>query len=358
MNTLQSLAALIAGGCITAGSLWAEAPKLPGSKGNLTIAVTVTDQIGGFFITDAKRESDYAKGIEYGDPLNPLGHEREDANNYVSRVTVKTQNFGTKDEPNILTISETWEEQTKLHSQKFTNANFIQQLIDREFVPVSSPAGYKLVVVFPADGEGLIFLEKAATRNVPASIYYVGREGSYGSSPEDAVRIYLDDEVEAYSYKGTRTYKHKKSAGELVEDEIGTFKQSDTFSGKINASVTLFPYFWDYGTDSYVTTGTTLYYSGLASFAGKLAEKGGYEVYYPTSLNLGAGATTGYYYDVTGYEDEDTSNIVTGSAVVSGTAVIEDITPYLDALPESLEWLKEEILEGYDTSEALPAAAL
>jgi hypothetical protein len=326
----------------------------PGSKANLTLTVTATSEIGAYLIKNAALEGAAAKGVTYSRVANPLGHDDESQNYYVTKITTKTQNFGTKTEPNLQTISVTREEQTKLFAQKFTNADFIGALIERELVPISSPKGYKLVAVFPASGPALLFIENGS------SIYYVGRSAYSSPVSADALLIDLYGGGEAFKFKSTTVFKHKKTKvdGETVLeiDETGTETESETFTGKAKAWVDIFPGYWDDEAESYLTNGTYLWFSGLGSYNGRYDVKSGLDL--TLSASLSPSASNGQFddedYGSEGYYDEETdsyvegrSNFVTGGFTLSGTKVVPDITPYLDALPESLAELKSEILAGY-----------
>lgn len=361
MQTLRSLAALVAGGVFVSG---ASAASLPGSKSNLTITATATSEVGAFLVTDTARAKDADKGIEYGRVANPLGHTDETKNYYVEKLTTKTQNFGTKTAPENLVVSVVREESTNLLDQKLTNADVIRQLIARGIVPISNPSGYKLVAVFPADGErGLFFLENEKTR----SIYYVGREGYYYGDETggfDALRIERYGEVETLRYKSTHAFKHQKKGGEVLIDETGVFTETETGSGKVKFGVSLFEGYWDESSESYVSNGTSFYYYGLGSFSSRLQVlKSGREVYYPVSGTLAAGASRGDFEDEaygsaggSEYFDEEAdewiwvegrNNLVTGGVTLSGGKVIDDITPYLDALPPALADFKASIIASY-----------
>lgn len=338
MKHSKSLAALLAGVFFAAG---ASAAALKGSKSSLTLTLTATSEIGGFLVSNAKIETDGAKGIEYWSVANPFGYSDETKNYYRNKYTTKSQNFGTTDEPYTLTTSSVYEEQTKLFSEKFTNVDFIEALIERELVPLTSAKGYKLVAVFPAEWEEpLFFIENGE------SIYYVGRMNGSAAGSFDALIISSDDdEVETLSYKSTHAYKHKKVDGEVVVDEVGTHTESDSGSGKVELYVSLFGGYWDSGAEEWIDFGTSLWYGGLGSFSGAYNAKA--DLFLMKSVTLAASATSGAFYDEDYDSAEDRGNLVTGGVSLGSAKVVADIQPYLDALPEGLSELKAEIIASY-----------
>ncbi len=347
MKISHSLVALLIGTLLPVSAFAA----YKGSKSNFTLNFTAISEVGGFLVRDSAIEPALFKGIEYSDPANPLGfsYETELANYYLVRRTEKESNFGTSAEPDFYVVNDTYEKVARQIAEKFTNKNFIDELIARDFVPITSPVGYRLVMVQPssapdsdAEHPMLFFIENKT------NIYYVGRQGDYETAlPEDALMIDFGGGVESYKYVSRTVFKHTKVKVEgetYVElDDIGVNTETDTYTGKSVTYIDIFPGYYDEGSDSTLNTGTEFWYSGVANYAGRLDKTLG--DYLTIRATLSATASRGSFFDAS-YGDSQGA-LVTGAFALSGTKYVADIAPYLDALPASLAELKAAIIAGY-----------
>ncbi len=345
-----------------------------GVKSSVTLGLTATSEIGGYLVKDSALAGEEAKGITYDEDSiqNPPGFNPESAkaNYYSEKRTVKTKDYDPSTEgENIHPTSIVHEESGKLHPQKMTNADFIKALVARGYVPDSALTGHRLVAIFPADRPtsdetppALFFIENLAG----TSIHYVGREprsfgeteNGYSPTVHDALLLDFGSGVEAYSYKSAWTFDHRRvpdgEGGTTWEfDDVGQEKLTDTFSGKVRAYVDIFPEVYDANTENYTSTGTTYYFSGLLSFSGSLKtfndQDPSNDIYVTNSAKLLAENTSGSFY---GDYDADfdyyrSYGITTGGVSMTNTKVVSDITPYLDAIPEALDWLKKAIVDSY-----------
>ena len=363
MNTTRILlAALFAGS--GAGFLSAQTPTAyPGTKANFTLSITATSEVGGFLVKESALEANEANGITYHDISDPLGYEPNESDPaHHSRVkeTQKSKTFGSGDTAEPLVTESVVDDVAKLVSQKFTNADFIQHLIDRGLVNIESPRGYRLVVVQPQvlldqyynEPPLLFFIENGT------SIYYVGRQSGDDHYAGDALLLDFSDNAEAYNYKSRRVFKHRTETETVdgtsntivIPDEVGTRTVTDTFSGRSLVHVSLFGSYYDEELGDYVgPEGVGFYAYGELKYSGRYDAKAG--LYITTTASL-TGAV-GSFYDVQNVgetddqlEPEGLNNISFG---ISGTKKIDDITPYLNALPEALSSLKAQIIEGYST---------
>ena len=359
MNTTRILlAALVTGS--SAGLLSAQtAPLYPGTKANFTLSVTATSEVGGFLVKSDALEGNEANGITFHDIADPLGYapDEEDpahAHYYRVKETQKSKTFGSGDAAETLTTESTVEEVTKLVSQKFTNGDFIEELINRGLVDIESARGYRLVVVQPQvrldqyyDEPPLLFFIENGT-----SIRYVGRQAGEASYEGDALILDFYDSVEAYNYKSRRVYKHRTetevvdgtSNTIVIPDEVGTRTVTDTYSGRSLAHLSVFGSYYDSETEQYTgPQGVGFYAAGEVRYSGRYDAKAG--LYITTNATLSSSA--GSFYDAR--DSEGPGGLTNISFSISGGKKIEDITPYLNALPEALSSLKSQIIEGYSS---------
>ncbi len=367
MNTTRILlAALLAGS--GSGLLSAQtAPTYPGTKANFTLSVTATSEVGGFLIKSNALEAHEANGVTFHDIMDPLGYEPDEedpahAHYYRVKETQKSKTFGSGESAETLTTEFVVDEVTKLVTQKFTNADFIEELINRDLVNIEDPRGYRLVVVQPAvtldqyyDDPPLLFFIENGT-----SIHYVGRQAGDENYAGDALLIDFYDGVEAYNYKSRRVYKHRTetqiidgtSQTVVIPDEEGTRTVSDTFSGRNLVHVSIFGSYYDDELDDYVgSEGVGFYADGEVRYSGRYDSKAGMYINTTATLTNAVGS----FYDVWNEGEEefelDPEGLNSISFSMSGTKKIDDITPYLNALPEALSALKNEIIEGYSAGD-------
>lgn len=373
MNTrLHSTLAALLIGTVCLPSAFA---AYQGVKGSVTLSLSATSEIGGYFVKDAALPAE-GSGIEYGSVMNPPGFNAETAKaNYYSEKTItKERDYDpSAEEEEIHTTSITFQESTTLHTQKMGNADFIKNLVARGYVPSSALSGHRLVVIFPADRPSsdssppaLFFIENIDG----SSIHYVGREttnfgageeNGYSPTTSDALLLDFGTGVEAYNYKSATTYNHQRvpdgEGGTTWEfDDVGTNKLTDTFSGKVRAYVDLFPEVSGGDSESFTSTGSSYYFSGLLSFSGRLDTRGDQDIandiYVTTSATLLATASSGSFY---GDYDSDLGyylsyGVTTGGFSILNGKVHADITPYLNVIPENLAWLKQAIIDSYTPS--------
>lgn len=353
VSKIISGAALLAGSAAVIPAFAAEA-GLKGVKSSLSLSFTATSSIGNFSVKDADIEKNYAKGIEFFNVANPYGFDSEGkgSNYYLSKYTQKTKAYGPESWP-----TETiWEEVAKLHTEKFANAQFIQALADREYVAISDPKKWKLVAITPAEGlyqddtiPPLFFIENGS------SIHYVGRvlddhyysetgDNTLDITAHDALAVYFGSDVESYTYKSTSRFKHRKVDGEWAFDENPTHTTTDTFSGKVHTYVEVFP---DVYYPDYLESPSSYYFTGTASFSGSFDAKK--ETYVTKSVSLPIGNSSGAFYGRVEDEKQVNRGITTGSITINNAKVIDDITPYLNAIPETLAPLRNRILATYAT---------
>jgi hypothetical protein len=341
-----------------------------GVKGSVTLTVTATSEIGGFFVKDDKVETNPSPtvSIEYDTEwiMNPPGFDPEatNSNYYVRKMTTTVKDFDSTSETDLHPTSIVIDESTKLHTQKLANADFIKALKDRGFASLPNPSDFRLVVIFPAErpeGEetppALFFVENAAG----TSIHYVGREASdfgpgpnnYSPTSRDALFLYLNDGIEAYTYKETTTYKHVRSSdGSTWEfDEDGTTKVSDSFSGKLSAYVNVFPSYYDANTEETIRNGFSYSFNGQLSFSGKLDTLGdtdpANDLYVLGTASLLASASSGHFQGDWNGDYYDTYGLATGGFSILATKKVADIAPYLNVIPSELAWLKDAIIASY-----------
>ncbi len=357
-----------------------------GVKGSVTLTLTATSERGGYFAKDDKTEIHPAAGVtvsfDEDSILNPPGFDPESAggNYYTRKTTTKEKDYGTTDEEgehieDIHPTSITYEESTALSTQTLANATFIKELAARDYVPDSASSGFRLVAIFPAERPdastppALFFIENVAG----TAIHYVGRQSSgfgvpeeseagYKPTAKDALMLSISGGVESYTYKSQTTYTHRKVVTdpevgpEWQFDDEGQTTVSDNFSGKSQAYVDVFPEYTPPGSETAVSTGYSFYYGGLLSYAGRLEtfkdQDTSNDLYITTSASLPAVGSAGSFYG--DYDDDlgyyQTSGNVTGGFSLTMTKPVNDITAYIDAIPEELAWLKQAILDSYSTS--------
>ena len=360
MNTTRILlAGLVAGA--GAGLLSAQtAPVYPGTKANFTLTVTATSEVGGFLVKQNTLADHEANGVTFHEIMDPLGYapDEEDpthAHHYVTKETQKTKTFGAGESAQELTTEVVVDEVTKLVTQKFTNADFIEELINRELVNIENPRGYRLVVVQPGvsleqyyDEPPLLFFIENGT-----SIHYVGRQAGDDNYRGDALLIdFSYDGVEAYNYKSRRVFKHRVEDGAVIQDAEGTRTVTDTFSGRNLVHVSLFNSYYDDELEDFVgPEGVEFHATGELRYSGRYDAKAG--LYINTSATLTN--AVGSFYDVWNDDEEewelDPEGLSSITLSMAGTKKVDDITPYLNALPEALSALKAEIIEGYTNPE-------
>ncbi len=353
MNITQFLLSALSAG-FAAGSLFA---AYPGAKSNVTLMVTATSEYGGFLVKDSVIEAQTEHSpVRYLYQLNPLGYEpalTNPANYYVEKEAEKSKTYGSGDDALTLITERVVDAVVKLKTQKFTNLNFIQELIERDLVPISSATGYKLVLVQAADraesdGDSpiLFFIENGA------SIHYVGRQANYWEddmSSRDALVLSFEDVyAESFTYRQKTTFKHASTSEGVEEDMEGVTTVSETFKGTDLVHVGLFPGYYD-EFDQYVSTeGVSFDFTGHLNYNGRYDAKN--DQYLISSAKL-VNIPGGFEEE---YETEDdygyTNGVATLSMSVAGSQVVADITPYLNALPEELAELKQEIIDSYSES--------
>lgn len=369
LRSTTSLAALLLG----AASLTPAFAAYQGVKGSVTLTLNAMSEIGGFLVKDDKVETNPSPtvSIEY-DPewiMNPPGFDADGTNSnyYVQKRTTTVKDFDSSSETDIHPIKEVIEESTKLHTQKWANADFIKALNDREYVTLAKPSDFRLVVIFPAERPeseetppALFFVENAAG----TTIHYVGRQASdfgpgpnnYSPTSRDALFLYLNDGIEAYTYKETTTYNHTRvsdgEGGTTWEfDDEGTTKLSDSFSGKMSAYVNVFPSYYDAVAEETIRSGFSYSFNGLLSFSGKLqtfndADEGN-DLYVVAAASLPASASSGHFQGDWNGDYYDTYGLATGGFSIFATKTVTDIESYLNAIPTELAWLKDAIIESY-----------
>jgi len=370
----STLAALLVG----AASLSSAYAAYQGTKGSVTLTLTATSEIGGFYVTNKSLPTEAAKGISYEEwsIQNPPGFNAETAaaNYYSYKLVTKEKNYGTTGEgEDFRPTSIVSEESFKQHSQTLSNASIIKELVARGYAPQSALSGHRLVAVFPADRPEsdeappvLFFLEN----DNASSILYVGREtngfgseddSGYEASADDGILLSFGNGVETYTHKTTTTFSHQRvsdgEGGMMWEfDDEGTTTRSESFSGKVRVYVDLFPGYYDSTAESYINTGASYHFDGLLSFSGKLEtfkdQDPSNDLFITTSAALSDKVSAGSFY--ADYDDEygyyQTYGITTGGFSISKVKTLADITPYLDAIPERLSTLKQAIIDSYSST--------
>ncbi|MCU0793077.1 MAG: hypothetical protein MUE42_09575 [Opitutaceae bacterium] len=358
LSALTALAAV--------GVSFAQSSALPGTKSTVTLTVTATTTHGAFLVKQSvidnqENYEDRPPAVIYSEQQDPLDYAPANANDpsyyYTTKTTQRIRNFGTRDEPYELVMEEVTEYVTKLKTLRYSNVQFIQALIDAELVNITSPIGYSLVMVQPAqDIESedevtmLFFIERGST------IYYVGREGYTASSPRDALMLYTSDaSADAINSRSRTAYSHRSTSEGIEEDSEGVTTFSSTVSGTDPVRIELFPSYFDAGTETYTSPdGMSLEFCGHLSYSGRFDTKNGLYVISSARVNNATGS-----YEVSSSGMEEFSDNQTGPATMSlsfaPSRVLADITPYLDAMPEELAELKAQIVASYSGSSSDPA---
>jgi hypothetical protein len=376
MNTrLHSTLAALLLGTVCLPSAFA---AYQGVKGSITLTLSATSEIGGFLVKDADLAAAAEKGITYEEDSiqNPPGFNAESskANYYSEKTTAKARDYDPSVEgEDFHPTSFTYEESTKLHTQRMANADFIKNLVARGYVPESALSDHRLVVIFPADRPtsdatppALFFIENISG----SSIHYVGRETTsfgtdgetaYSPTTSDALLLDFGTGVEAYTFKSVTTFTHQRvpdgEGGTTWEfDEEGQETVSDVYSGKVRAYIDLFPEVSSGDSESFTSTGSSYFFSGLLSFSGRLDTRGDQDatndLYVTTHASLLSTASSGSFYG--DYDSELgyylSYGVTTGSFNIINGRAVADITPYLNAIPENLSWLKQAIINSYAPS--------
>jgi hypothetical protein len=363
MNTTQLLtSALVA--VLAAGSLLAQPVALPGTKSNITLTVTATSEYGGFLIRDSVIENQDDKSpVRYYYQLNPLGYEpalNNPANYYYHKETETSRTFGSgKDAVRLITES-VWDEVVKLKTQRFSNVNFIEELIERELVPITDARGFRLVLVEAADRfhydlPVLFFIESTG------AIHYVGRSRSSNSmesmdppSERDALMLnFTGFSAESYNARGRTVYKHVSSRDGVEEDEEGVTTLTGTLTGTEKVNVEIFPAkFYDWFNSG---EGVAFRFTGHLNFNVRYDAKR--DLFQTTSARVTnapgsfeSGSSESGSFEFDDYYDY-ISGVATLSLSVAGSQVVTDITPYLNALPEELWMLKQAFIDSYSDEE-------
>ena len=335
-----------------AGVSQAQPTARPGAKANVTLSISATSEYGSFLIKDsviaAQESAETPPATRYFYQLNPLGHDpvgADPANYYAEKVTEKFRNFGSGENVQRLVTEFVREEVVKLKTEKFTNAQFIQELIDRNLVPITSPVGFKLVLVEAADRMDddhdlplLFFIENGN------AIHYVGRETNQANTERDALTIDFNElYAESYNYKQRIVYKHTTTAGGVQQDDVGVTTYTETFSGTDTVRLQLFPGYYDEVFDEFVSTeGVTFECYGHLNYNGRYDAKNDLFLLNSAKVTNAAGG-----FESESMDEDYISGVASISINIAAGTAVADITPYLDALPPELAELKDEFLNHY-----------
>lgn len=197
-----------------------------GSVAPLTVALTLSESIGGHAVSATKKEAEAARGVTYPGfttfsttytpdaPVpatdNPFGWSNPAVDNYVERVTTNARN----PERPVVTAAGAH----KISRSRYTNATLLADLVASGKIP--SAAGYRIVLVrFELDHEVHYMTAAGYNTHVNDHCYFYAEKG-----PADPAPVFLGAEY-------NDVYIYNQIVGLTRVSEIKAGKYSDTFTG-------------------------------------------------------------------------------------------------------------------------------
>lgn len=315
-----------------------------GNVSTVNLNLTVSETVGGWKISNSKKASDEAKGIQYPDTirydavflnstapssvLNPFGWADATTNNYVERVTSKTPAGGT------LTV--TAEGSQIINKTRYTNSTLLAELVAAG--RISSVKGYRIVAVrFDTVTNGEDVFDNTARGYmtlVKPGLYFFAEAGA-----NDAAPVYLGAEENVYdfpqiidfsSFETVQAGKYTDIFTGRTEEQGGGFAytlKSDSFQGNSLAEFAIYRR----------PATTNAYYElragGLFKWRETYDNKGGRNTYTRGAIS-GTGLTgPGTAYSAAGAAQSANSGIVTGSVTLPAAGYQANLNKYLLQIP-------------------------
>lgn len=229
-----------------------------GNLSTVSINLTISETVGGWKITDAKKAAQAPKLITYPDTirydavflnstalsniLDPLGWNDATTTHYVERVTTKPE---TANSPMVVTA----EGSNVIKKTRYTNATLLAELAAAGLI--SSTKGYRIVAVrFDTLTNGEDVFDNTARgflTLVKPGLYFFAEQGANDSAP---VYLGAEDNVYAHaqhidfsSFETVQAGKYKDVFTGRPEDQGGGFAYSlvsDSFKGNSLAEVAIY----------------------------------------------------------------------------------------------------------------------
>ena len=315
-----------------------------GNVSAVSINLTVNETIGGWKISDARKATDLAKGIEYPNTvqydvvffgstapssiLNPYGWSDTTTNNYVERVTKNTPPGGT------LTV--TADGANAISKTRYTNATLLAELAAAG--KISSVKGYRIVAVrfnTITNGEDVFDNTAAGYMTlVKPGLYFFAEQGA-----NDAAPVYLGAEDNVYefpqiidfsSFETAEAGKYRDVFTGRTEEQGGGFAYtlvSDAYSGISLAEFAI------YRRPATTTSYYELRAGGVFSWKETYNNKGGRNTYDRGAVT-GKGLTgPATLYSSTGVAQTANKAIVTGNITLPAAAYVANLNKYLLKIP-------------------------
>ncbi len=205
-----------------------------GSVAPVTINLVLSETVGGHVITDARRQTDFARGADYpantvysstytpdamvSAVLNPFGWTDATRAHHVERVTVDNRVAGAP----VVTATGVY----TLARSRYTNATLLEDLVAAGKIP--STAGYRIVAVsFDLDHEVHYTTTRPSdnfTTHVNNRLYFFAERGANDPSP-----VFLGAE-----YKDIYIYDDVIGLDRFTEVKSGRYV--DRFTGRLDGT--------------------------------------------------------------------------------------------------------------------------
>ena len=197
-----------------------------GVKAPVTIALTITEPVGGFFVKDSQLEAEEGRNVTYDNPVNPMDFEPDQAaaNNYSYKNAKKyrAKDFETGEPFDETEDAQSWV--VKNVATRFDNARFLTDLVKRGTIPANdlTPAqaikGYSLVAVQIISAEEgapwYLFADKAGTTPI-----LIGAINASGLSDLPILGTFKNGSVASTESEVTKTsYSYTPPDPEFPED--------------------------------------------------------------------------------------------------------------------------------------------
>ena len=220
-----------------------------GTVSTLNITLTLNETIGGFLTTEARRISDFAKGITYPSAitydttflpgqtprsaiLDPLGWNTSRGNHYVEKVTQSTASGSL-----VVTASGA----QALNKSRFNNATLLADLVSAGLIPGVS--GYRIVAVRFNTDDATPYNNGTYSTQINDGMYFFAEKGAKDPAP-----VFLGAETDVYDHDPILAFESRETAqsGKYVATFTGTSSGfaykvlSETYNGLSLGEFTLY----------------------------------------------------------------------------------------------------------------------
>lgn len=201
-----------------------------GTVAPLTVSLTLSESVGGYDLTETRKESDALKGIDYPEFTvfsetfspdakerairNPFGWEDLTRNRYVERVTTDAR---VPESPVVTAIGT-----LAIAKSRYTNTTLLEDLVAAGII--DDPSGYRIVVVtFDLEHE-VHYVTPQFTTHVNNRFYFFAEQG-----PDDPAPVFLGAE-----YKDV--YIYDEVIGFTRNTTVESGRYTDTFTGRTDGT--------------------------------------------------------------------------------------------------------------------------